>query len=312
MPSRRQIREAVVQFLYCADLEGGADPAALREPFWEFVTESDRRALEVATFRTVHHLAQGREGRLVEFVERAEPARVQLAAYPEAEALRNDLGRIHEQESSWSASFARLSRIPRDNDEATVARQFSEALAELFRIDRDLALTRLRFLQGIEDFPNLRGPLEAVAASVRRLQRVSDRLRMVEEPENFPDQADLAKLRESRSGLARLRKDADGLVDAVLARKEAIDRALAATIENFAPGRIDPVDRAILRLATHELLHDGAPARVVINEAVELAKRFGTTDSGRFVNGVLGGVLKTAGRDGGAPAAKPAADSNPA
>ena len=44
MPSRRQIREAVVQFLYCADLEGGADPAALRDPFWDFVTESDRRS----------------------------------------------------------------------------------------------------------------------------------------------------------------------------------------------------------------------------------------------------------------------------
>ena len=40
MPSRRQIREAVVQFLYCADLEGGADPTALKDPFWDFVTES--------------------------------------------------------------------------------------------------------------------------------------------------------------------------------------------------------------------------------------------------------------------------------
>jgi len=61
MPSRRQIREAVVQFLYCADLEGGADPAALKDAFWDFVTESDRRNLLLATFRTVHHLAHGRD-----------------------------------------------------------------------------------------------------------------------------------------------------------------------------------------------------------------------------------------------------------
>ena len=39
MPSRRHIREAVVQFLYCADLEGGANPAELRGPFWDFVTD---------------------------------------------------------------------------------------------------------------------------------------------------------------------------------------------------------------------------------------------------------------------------------
>ena len=64
MASRRQIREAVVQFLYCADLEGGADPTALREPFWEFVTEADRRSLHLATFRTIHHLAHGRVRRL--------------------------------------------------------------------------------------------------------------------------------------------------------------------------------------------------------------------------------------------------------
>ena len=65
------------------------------------------------------------------------------------------------------------------------------------------------------------------------------------------------------------------------------DAALAAVVENYAPERIDPVDRAILRLATHELLHTDTPAKVAINEAVELAKRFGTSDSARFVNGVL-------------------------
>ena len=80
MPSRRQIREAVVQFLYCADLEGGTDPAALRESFWDFVTESDRRSLLLATFRTVHHLSHGRESRLAEFVDRHQSACQTLAA----------------------------------------------------------------------------------------------------------------------------------------------------------------------------------------------------------------------------------------
>jgi len=47
------------------------------------------------------------------------------------------------------------------------------------------------------------------------------------------------------------------------------------------------VDRAILRLAIHEIRQGEAPLKVIINEAIELAKRFGTTESGRFVNGVL-------------------------
>jgi N utilization substance protein B len=301
MPSRRQIREAVVQFLYCADLEGGADPATLRNPFWDFVTESDRRSLQLATFRTVHHLAQGREGRLAEFVERQAAAITLLAAWPEAECLKSGLKRIAELESGWSSALAMLERLPKDDGDDEVASSFSSALEKLFRIDRDLSLSRDRFIKDIEDFPALRGPLEAVAATIRRLQRVSDRLRMVEEPEKFPEQADLARLRDSKAEISELRRRADELVDEVLAGKEAIDATLAAVVDNFSPERIDPVDRAILRLATHEILHAGTPPKVVINEAVELAKRFGTSDSKRFVNGVLDRIAKQTAGDSERP-----------
>ncbi|MFZ9937411.1 MAG: transcription antitermination factor NusB [Luteolibacter sp.] len=293
MPSRRQIREAAVQFLYCADLEGGADPAALRDAFWEFVTQSDRRRLQVATFRTVHHLAHGREGRLAEFLTRHEAAAAMLAAWPEAEPLKRELARIAEMEAKWSGMLDRLQRLPREDDDATVARQFNAALEEFFANDRALAAARRRFLEGIDDFPKLRGALEAVAASIRRLQRVSDRLRMVEDPEKFPEQTDLEKLRSSKKFLRELRAGTDRLVDAVLAHKEGIDAMLAGVVEHYAPERIDPVDRAILRLASYEILHGDTPPKVAVNEAVELAKRFGTSDSGRFVNGVLDRVMRS-------------------
>jgi transcription antitermination protein NusB len=294
MPSRRQIREAVVQFLYCADLEGGADPAALRDPFWDFITESDRRSLQLATFRTVHHLAHGREGRLAEFVSRQAAASTLLAAWPEAETLKSSLHRIAELESGWSTALAKLERLPKDDDDASVAASFGAALHKLFQIDRDLSTARARFLDDIADFPALRGPWEAVAATIRRLQRVSDRLRMVEEPEKFPEQADLARLRDSKAEIRELRRRSDELVDQVLANKETIDAALAAVVDNYAPERIDPVDRAVLRLATHEILAATAPPKVAINEALELAKRFGTSDSRRFVNGVLDRLAKQA------------------
>ncbi len=294
MPSRRQIREAVVQFLYCADLEGGADPASLKDAFWEFVTESDLRNLQLATFRTVHHLAHGRESRLLEFIQRQTVASAMLAAWPEAETLKSGLLRIAELEAAWSASLTKLERLPKGDDDASVAASFRAALDGLFLIDRELSAARCRLLNDLEDFPALRGPLEAVAATIRRLQRISDRLRMVEEPENFPDQADLAKLRDSKAAIQTLRRRADDLVDGVLAHKLAIDAALAEVVDNFSPARIDPVDRAILRLATHEILHAATPPKVAINEAIELAKRFGTTDSGRFVNGVLDRVANVA------------------
>jgi N utilization substance protein B len=292
MPSRRQIREAVVQFLYCADLEGGASPASLREPFWDFVTESDRKALQLATFRTVHHLAHGREGRLAEFVERVAPAEASLSAWPEAEPLKRDLQRIAELESTWSTRFAAIGRLPKEDNDSAVADAFAKALGDLFSADRDLAVTRARFLTAVDDFPALRSQLEAITATIRRLQRISDRLRMVESPEKFPEQADLSRLRESKAEISELRARADELVDWILAKKESIDETLASVVDNYSPERIDPVDRAILRLATYELLHAGIPTKVAINEGIELAKRFGTTDSRRFVNGVLDKVAK--------------------
>lgn len=294
MPSRRHIREAVVQFLYCADLEGGADPAALRDPFWDFVTESDRRSLQLATYRTVNHLAHGREGRLAEFVERQVVASAFLSAWPQAEILKTTLHRIAVLESGWSTSLAKLERLPKDDDDASVADSFSAALGAFFKLDRDLAMARQQFVHDLEDFPALRGQLEAVTATIRRLQRISDRLRMVEEPEKFPEQADLARLRESKAEITELRLRADELVDAILVKKESIDQTLAQVVDNFSPERIDPVDRAILRMATYEILHADTPPKVAINEAIELAKRFGTTDSKRFVNGVLDRITKQA------------------
>ena len=293
MPSRRQIREAVVQFLYCADLEGGADPASLREPFWQFITESDRRALLQATWKTLHHLSLGREARLTEFQSRLPVAMATLKARPDLERTAMALQQAADLENKWSAGMIELSRIPRDDD--SFSERFEPVLAQLFRTDRELEAARKRFLQALEDIPGLRAQMEPVAGSIRRLARISERVRMVEEPEKFPDQVDLAKLRESKESLATLRSETDSLADAVQREKEGIDERLAAVVENFVPERIDPVDRAILRLATWEILHSPeVPAPVAIDEAIELAKRFGTTDSGRFVNGILDKIAKQA------------------
>jgi len=293
MLSRRQIREAVVQFLYCSDLEGGADPASLREPFWQFVTESDQRALMLATWKTIHHLSVSREQRHNEFVERLTPASAILRADPSLEKASALLDRISSLESEWCAQLATLSRIPR-NDDDSVSRRFEEAIAELFRIDRALSSAIKRFFEELEDHPSKAKQLEAITGSLRRLDRISDRMRMIERPEDFPDRTELAKIRDTKVSIQALRDEANRLTDSILKEKESIDERLHTVIENFSPERIDPIDRAILRLATWEILHDPeVPAPVAINEAIELAKRFGTSDSGRFVNGVLDKVAKS-------------------
>ena len=74
----------------------------------------------------------------------------------------------------------------------------------------------------------------------------------------------------------------------VLAHHAEIDARITPKLENFEFKRLAVVDRNILRLAVYEMFHtEDVPPIVCINEAVEIAKRFGSEDSGRFVNGVL-------------------------
>ena len=73
----------------------------------------------------------------------------------------------------------------------------------------------------------------------------------------------------------------------------ALDELIAKHCENWRFERLAAIDRAILRLAIHELRAGDTPPKVVLNEAVDLAKKFSSDDSGPFVNGVLDAFRKS-------------------
>jgi N utilization substance protein B len=85
------------------------------------------------------------------------------------------------------------------------------------------------------------------------------------------------------------------LYDGVRKHQADLDERLSATAENWKLHRMLPVDRNVLRLAAFELLHspDPQPLEVVITEAVELSRRFGSKDSPAFVNGILDKIARS-------------------
>lgn len=91
------------------------------------------------------------------------------------------------------------------------------------------------------------------------------------------------------------------LLDGVMGKQSELDLVIEKAAPEWPIDRISPVDRNILRLGLFELLfaeRDEVPAKVAINEAIELAKQFGGENSSRFVNGVLGAVYKEIGEPG--------------
>jgi N utilization substance protein B len=90
-----------------------------------------------------------------------------------------------------------------------------------------------------------------------------------------------------------LRAFAEQLVLGVIARRQEMDQVIAACAENWRIDRMAVVDRNVLRLAAFEMIFDKAtPHAVVIDEAIEISKKYGSEDSATFINGVLDAIRK--------------------
>ena len=85
------------------------------------------------------------------------------------------------------------------------------------------------------------------------------------------------------------------IVIKILANKEEIDKKIAQSAPTWPIDKLNRIDLAILRLAVYELEEGNAPPKVIIDEAVELAKEFGSDNSASFINGVLGTIYKEEG-----------------
>ena len=100
-----------------------------------------------------------------------------------------------------------------------------------------------------------------------------------------------------REAEERLGEDQRLLVEDVVAvleqRGTEVDEELQRAAEHWALGRLAATDRSVLRAAVAELIgRPGTPARVVLDEAIEIARRYGSGESGRFVNGVLDRIAR--------------------
>jgi len=91
-----------------------------------------------------------------------------------------------------------------------------------------------------------------------------------------------------------VREFADAITAGVLKNKETIDKLITKHATNWQLKRMAVIDRNILRFASYELLYrEDIPPKVSINEAIDIAKKYGDNESGKFVNGILDKINKT-------------------
>lgn len=143
---------------------------------------------------------------------------------------------------------------------------------------------RVLAMQSLYEIDSVQRPLDDIVERIRHDD--------AELPASVAESAD-----EDESGVDDVPKPvadhAIRLLEGVSSHLAEIDPIIEAAAPQFPVGQLAIVDRNVLRLAIYELHHaPDVPYRVVINEAVEIAKRFGGPNSGRFVNGVLGTISR--------------------
>src|SRR5262249_5508688 len=102
-----------------------------------------------------------------------------------------------------------------------------------------------------------------------------------------------AKFWRAAKAAENTRAFANDLFEGAAKEVAVLDEIIAKHSDNWRLDRVSAIDRAILRLAVHELRGKETPSKVVLNEAVQMAKKFSSADSGSFVNGVLDAVFKS-------------------
>lgn len=128
----------------------------------------------------------------------------------------------------------------------------------------------------------------------RRAREVA--LQALYQLEANPDPQNLDRFLIGRLRFPPLVAFARDLIEGVQAERAALDAELESRAVRWRVSRMAATDRAILRIAVYELLHTDVPGPVAVNEAIDLARRYGAEESPRFVAGILGRVL--ADRDG--------------
>lgn len=117
---------------------------------------------------------------------------------------------------------------------------------------------------------------------------------LLSEGSTVPDPDDIEEGEEAgeefymtKKASAQIAEKADG----VMTHLSEIDEKLSSLSSGWKLSRMNKVDLAILRLAVYEIVYEELPPKIAINEAVELAKKYGSDQSGSFVNGVLAGLV---------------------
>ncbi len=294
MPSRHQVRQAVIQCLYSLSLdqqENSTDEDARLNAVWAMILESDCATLDKARVKAVSHLTRDLPDKIRLFLERSKKTQEAIVSNSEYSELRDDLSDLSKREQSLDASVRSL-RSAKKSDPASETQAMVAAYNSLQITNATLLQIRPKIITKLANYPQIRYVTDPLKSAINKLQEISARIDGLEHPEGHKNITEFASVIKTSKSMTELRQEASELLHKVTVNREEIDQIIADKLANSTPERLSPIDRAILRLATYELKYRREVATpVIIKEAIRLAEDYSTPDAPKFINGVLSGIV---------------------
>ena len=251
---------------------------------WPLILAQPEAKIVRARARAILHLQQNRPGRLKKVLAQRAVALPLLESYLEEKSSSRNFRQVLTSEEKLPDLLDLLRRQLKSEKEPDDIAETMERVREANKASLDALAALETALGPLEACPE---PLKPLAKALPPLRETGDLLRALLS-ETLPDLREVEALRDAVAERDIFRSETEALHQLVGKHLAATDELIAEHLENFAPDRLAQVDRAVLRLAVTELKHcPDIPPAVSINEAIEVARRFGGIESAGFVNGLL-------------------------
>jgi len=289
MLTRRHVREVAVQLLYNICQENShPQNAEITDSLWETLLEKEIIFHVKNSRKVLIHLLQGRPQALNSLLTPSETFLAYLSTVEGQQQSIIDLKTVLRLEDQLSKELSLI--VKRKNNRKEIE---ASELFEIFKTNQELNSLRPKLISSLTEQKTIASRGEQLISGLKKLQKLSEVVLLIEDPSKSENFKEISHLKESHKTIHGLKLEAAALAKGVLTHQEAIDTKLADILDNYSLERISQTDRAILRLASYEILHrENIPGKVSINEAIELAKIFGTSESASFVNGILDQLFK--------------------
>ncbi len=267
MPKQREIREKVLLSLFTAATheESEAD-------LWDLCFEPELGRISKLKIKTLKHQLQSFPRLHEEFISIIPITSTLLRSYEQKDAAKA-LVTARKLSEEFHRRFQKLKADDDLDAFFTSAKGLKSALAKLDQLLKDAGLADLQ--------------IQRLANLTVKLLELTNRSTLIAEPSETSEDKSLLPLVKATNEYNLLRAETAGHVATIQENLDLLDEKTQAQLANYSQEQIGKVERNILRLGAYEILILKLPKAVVINESLELTKRYASYDAAPLINGVL-------------------------